>query len=102
MRIPALEGRSGSGDGETQAVGVPGTGRKVEEYGVVEGGSGSEVGVPGYDHGVKEAEKRNKSENASKFSPALCVRRACDSLVRSLSLLPTATEPRLPPDFEHH
>ncbi|MCJ1255710.1 hypothetical protein MMC24_003527 [Lignoscripta atroalba] len=65
LRIPALEGRSGSGDGETQAVGVPGTGRKVEEYGVVEGGSGSEVGVPGYDHGVKEAEKRNKSENAS-------------------------------------
>ena len=49
-----------------QAVEVEGLG-KAEEYGVIDGKSG-EVGVPGYDHGVKEAEKRNKSENASKSS----------------------------------
>ncbi len=40
--------------------------RVVETYGVVEGGS--EVGVvSGYDHGVKEAEKMNESENASEL-----------------------------------
>ena len=39
-------------------------GVKVEEYGVVDARR-DEVGLPGYDHGVKEAEKRNRSENAS-------------------------------------
>ncbi|KAL8781485.1 MAG: hypothetical protein Q9194_000358 [Teloschistes cf. exilis] len=41
-----------------------GAGAKVEEYGVVSPGA-NEVGVPGYDHGVAEAEQRNKSEDAS-------------------------------------
>ena len=49
----------------SSAVEVAGTGVKVEEYGVVDPKS-NEVGLPGYDHGVKEAEKRNQSENASK------------------------------------
>ena len=40
-------------------------GTKLEEYGVVSSTNG-EVGVPGYDHGVAEAEKRNRSEDASK------------------------------------
>lgn len=40
-------------------------GKKLEEYGVVTPTNG-EVGVPGYDHGVEEAEKRNRSEDASK------------------------------------
>lgn len=40
----------------------------VEGYAVVKGDG--EVGVAGYDHGVKEAEKRNESENASEFAPA--------------------------------
>lgn len=44
--------------------GVAGEEAKVEAYGVVTGES--EIGVmPGYDHGVKAAEKMNKSENAS-------------------------------------
>ena len=38
----------------------------VEGYAVVEGDG---VGVAGYDHGVKEAEKRNESENASGVCP---------------------------------
>lgn len=46
-----------------QAVEFESVGKKAEEYGVVS--EQSEVGVPGYDHGVKEAEKRNQSENAS-------------------------------------
>ena len=49
-----------------QAVEFESGGKKAEEYGVVS--ELSEVGVPGYDHGVKEAEKRNQSENASKCS----------------------------------
>ncbi|MCJ1232591.1 hypothetical protein MMC14_000544 [Varicellaria rhodocarpa] len=49
---------------KSPAVEVAGTGVKVEEYGVVDPKS-NEVGLPGYDHGVKEAEKRNQSENAS-------------------------------------
>lgn len=40
----------------------------VEGYAVVEGDGGG-VGVAGYDHGVKEAEKRNESENASGVCP---------------------------------
>ncbi|KAL9586756.1 MAG: hypothetical protein Q9212_000703 [Teloschistes hypoglaucus] len=41
-----------------------GVGVKLEEYGVVSPGA-NEVGVPGYDHGVAEAEQRNKSDDAS-------------------------------------
>ena len=48
------------------AVEVAGTGTTVEAYGVVDPKSDA-VAVPGYDHGVKEAEQRNRSENASKF-----------------------------------
>ncbi|KAL8728975.1 MAG: hypothetical protein Q9166_005070 [cf. Caloplaca sp. 2 TL-2023] len=51
--------RSASPAGENGGVGV-----KFEEYGVVNPNK-DEVGVPGYDHGVDEAEKRNKSEDAS-------------------------------------
>lgn len=43
-----------------------GESRKVEGYGVVQSQS-DEIGVAGYDHGVKEAEQRNQSENASKY-----------------------------------
>ncbi|KAI4090329.1 MAG: hypothetical protein LQ339_008386 [Xanthoria mediterranea] len=39
-------------------------GPKVERYGTVIANK-DEVGVPGYDHGVNEAEERNKSEDAS-------------------------------------
>ncbi|CAO1600749.1 DUF1279 super [Xanthoria calcicola] len=39
-------------------------GPKVERYGNVIANK-DEVGVPGYDHGVNEAEERNKSEDAS-------------------------------------
>ncbi len=42
-------------------------GPKVERYGNVVANK-DEVGVPGYDHGVNEAEERNKSEDASTFS----------------------------------
>ena len=38
-------------------------GKKLKEYGVPS--KSEEVGVPGYDHGVAEAEKRNQSEDAS-------------------------------------
>ena len=62
----------------TQAVEVVGARTTVEAYGVVDPKS-DEVGVPGYDHGVREAEKRNSSENASK----------------SDSWLPTALLPQL-------
>lgn len=44
---------------------VEGAGKKVEEYGVVQAQS-DEIGIAAYDHGVKEAEQRNRSENASK------------------------------------
>lgn len=40
-------------------------GKRPEEYGVV-ASKGEEVGVPAYDHDVVEAEKRNKSEDASR------------------------------------
>jgi len=42
--------------------GVAGEEMKVEAYGEVKDGVGA---VVGYDHGVKEAEKLNESENAS-------------------------------------
>ncbi|KAL8701745.1 MAG: hypothetical protein Q9201_004748 [Fulgogasparrea decipioides] len=48
----------------SQAVELESVGKKVEEYGVIDPAK-NEVGVPGYDHGVKEAEQRNKSEDAS-------------------------------------
>ena len=54
-------------EGERGAVAVGGE-TEVQGYAVVTGGG--EVGVPGYDHGVKEAEKRNESENASEFALA--------------------------------
>lgn len=50
---------SGAPVAEIKSVGVT-----VEEYGVVDPDK-DEVGMPGYDHGVKEAEERNMSENAS-------------------------------------
>ncbi len=60
------------GGGRAAAV-VPAVGEEtaVEGYAVVKGDG--EVGVAGYDHGVKEAEKRNESENASEF----CTCRLC-------------------------
>ena len=57
------------GEGERDAVAVAGEESKVEGYAVVKGDG--EVGVAGYDHGVKEAEQRNKSENASGFCAVL-------------------------------
>lgn len=57
-RVPMVAGRQDEEqDGDSAAVAV--AGGKVEGY--------AEVGVvPGYDHGVKEAEKRNnETENAS-------------------------------------
>ena len=44
--------------------GLAGEKNRVEAYGVVTGEQAVGV-VPGYDHGVKEAEQLNKSENAS-------------------------------------
>ncbi|KAL9001114.1 MAG: hypothetical protein Q9169_000297 [Polycauliona sp. 2 TL-2023] len=41
-----------------------GVGTKVEEYGNVEANT-NEIAIPGFDHGVNEAEERNKSEDAS-------------------------------------
>lgn len=61
--IPAsLLGKDGA-----QAVEVEGVG-KAEEYGVIDPKT-AEIGLPAYDHGVKEAEKLNESENASKSWP---------------------------------
>ena len=61
--------RSTENEGERGAVsvgGLAGEETKVEGYGVPT--SGSEVGViSGYDHGVKEAEEMNRSENASQY-----------------------------------
>ena len=52
--------------GSVTVGGMAGEEKKMEAYGVVVGDQG--VGVmPGYDHGVEEAEKLNKSENASKW-----------------------------------
>ena len=50
---------------EAQTVEVASVGAKVEEYGNVNSQS-NEIGIPGYDHGIKEADERNKSDNASK------------------------------------
>ncbi|KAL8717584.1 MAG: hypothetical protein Q9225_005186 [Loekoesia sp. 1 TL-2023] len=47
-----------------QAVEVEGTGVKVEEGRVIDPNT-NEVEAPGYDHGLKEAEERNRSEDAS-------------------------------------
>lgn len=64
-----MAGQEGEGQRGVVAVGgVAGEETKAEGYAVVKGDG--EVGVVGYDHGVKEAEKRNKSENASESSPA--------------------------------
>ncbi|KAL8695274.1 MAG: hypothetical protein Q9218_000172 [Villophora microphyllina] len=49
---------------DSPAVEVQSVGAKVEEYGVVTSAT-NEVGVPGYNHGIQEAEQRNKSEDAS-------------------------------------
>ncbi|CAD6570818.1 MAG: hypothetical protein ASARMPREDX12_003946 [Alectoria sarmentosa] len=60
-RMPGQEVKE---DNAALAVGgMAGEETKVEGYAVVKGDS--EVGVAGYDHGVKQAEKRNESENAS-------------------------------------
>ncbi|MCJ1451216.1 hypothetical protein MMC28_001552 [Mycoblastus sanguinarius] len=59
-------GGKGEVEGERDAVtvgGVAGEETRLEGYGAVTGER--EFGVVGYDHGVKEAEKMNKSENAS-------------------------------------
>lgn len=65
-----MRGAGRDDDDERGAVsvgGLAGEETKVEAYGVVKGES--EVGVmTGYDHGVKEAEKMNESENASECS----------------------------------
>ena len=59
--VPAqLQTSEGAPKSELETVGV-----NLEQYAVVASANG-EVGVPGYDHGVAEAEKRNRSENASK------------------------------------
>ena len=55
-----------SGQDESPAVDIESAGVKVEAYGNVNS-KNDEVGVPGYDHGVNEAEERNKSEDASMF-----------------------------------
>ena len=57
--------QDGGERGAVKIGGVAGEETKVETYGVAM--KGQEVGVvPGYDHGVEEAEKMNRSENASK------------------------------------
>lgn len=53
------------GSNTSQAVEIEGIG-KAEEYGVIDA-KNAEVGLPAYDHGVKEAEKLNQSENASEL-----------------------------------
>ncbi|KAL8914845.1 MAG: hypothetical protein Q9171_000681 [Xanthocarpia ochracea] len=53
-----------SGQDGSQSVGIESAGVKVEAFGNVNS-KNDEVGVPGYDHGVNEAEERNKSEDAS-------------------------------------
>ena len=42
-------------------------GTKVEEYGTVDSKS-NEVGIPEYDHGIKQADEMNQSDNASKLT----------------------------------
>ncbi|MCJ1466919.1 hypothetical protein MMC07_005541 [Pseudocyphellaria aurata] len=56
---------------------VEGVAEKARGYGVVQSQS-DEVGIAGYDHGVKEAEARNRSENASRHLDAAGPR-LCDS-----------------------
>lgn len=47
-----------------QTVEIAGTGNTVEAYGTADPQSNT-IAIAGYDHGVKEAEQRNQSENAS-------------------------------------
>ncbi|KAL2042264.1 hypothetical protein N7G274_004752 [Stereocaulon virgatum] len=54
-------GRAEGGRGKVEAGGLAGEEKRVEAYGVVEG----DLGAVGYDHGIKEAERDNQSENAS-------------------------------------
>ena len=56
-------GKGKSGEVEVEGRGIA---EVTEAYAVVDP-KGKEIGMPGlgYDHGVKEAEKRNKSANAS-------------------------------------
>lgn len=51
---------------EVAMEGMAGEETKVEGFAVVKGDG--EVGVARYDHGLKEAEKRSKSESASEFA----------------------------------
>lgn len=51
------------GRGAATAGDVAGEEKKAEVYGVV--GGNEELGLVGYDHGVREAERDNESENAS-------------------------------------
>ncbi|KAL8905590.1 MAG: hypothetical protein Q9207_002540 [Kuettlingeria erythrocarpa] len=53
-----------SSDPAIPAAEIKSVGAKAEGYAPVAPRS-DEIGVPGYDHGVKEAEERNKSEEAS-------------------------------------
>ena len=65
-------GGKGEVEGERDAVtvgGVAGEETRLEGYGAVTGER--EFGVVGYDHGVKEAEKMNKSENASEYTSSI-------------------------------
>lgn len=79
-RYRQMRGRIRGVSEENAVAGVEST---VETYGVVEGES--EVGVvSGYDHGVKEAEKMNESENASKYSLRGCeIPRVYEKVVKS-------------------
>jgi hypothetical protein len=64
MRWKVKESSGGGAEGERGKIevgGLAGEEKRVEAYGVVEG----DLGVVGYDHGVKEAERDNQSENAS-------------------------------------
>ena len=61
LAVPNIRGQ------ETPSVEVEGVGKPVEAYAQVDSQS-TEVGVAGYDHGVEEAEKRNKAE-ASECRP---------------------------------
>ena len=52
---------------EPDPVEIASVGARAEEYGTVDPQS-NEVEIPGYDHGLKEADEMNKSENASRWS----------------------------------
>lgn len=61
----AWRGRVASEGGAVAVGGAGGEETEVEGYGI--GSDDQGVGVVGYDHGVREAEKRNESENASEL-----------------------------------